>query len=1523
MKTAETKSASQQHKMAAQSFFNQGQEQTFFSAQTSDRSSFFPSTASNPIQFKSLSESIPFFSPSPAATIQAKCATCEAEEKSQTEAPQTTELLSVQKMPAFESERAIQAKALPKAEAIASPSTPSPKPQQISEDKEIESQEEGIAETPQIQMMPAFSSAGDSGDGDDANADQPEIQFSLKIGQPNDAYEQEAEAMANRVVSTPKAIAFDGSPNLAPKQLGVAQPQQVNRKQTVAMRSLMRQQADGSPTIAPKNIESRLQAQGSGAPLDTNTRSEMEGAFDADFSGVQVHTGQEAATLNQSLGARAFTHGNKIFFNSGEYQPQSQSGKHLLAHELTHTLQQGASVQRSQKDISNTHETMVQGSWWDDLTDFGEELGWKIVREFAPGLEPILRKGPEGIFEWLKDMIGSAIEGVFNKLMTPIRAIAGIDSQLIAHFAPLLASIQVAASKIASNDCTPISEAAEKIEQAAVRLITPIIEKLQPVVAKIKDFMNGLWDKIGAPIWGWIQQYAANQWAQIQWLGEKLQAVGKWIWDKTATIRSFANKMWTWFKNKLGIGEGAEGSNGLLQWVQRKIDAAWAIIKAKLEPFKQQIISIGLTVGGVALALSPAGPVLAVGAAVAGAVKGLRWIYANWGKGNMIVQARAYLEKSLIPMLLSAANRLGASVTRMAETLSGALGNLAAGMTNAVSAIGGSLLRGAMAAVQWIADKVTALGNWAKQTLIDLTHRLEETLNNLQGFLHKMLNFFAEVGKVVLDIWLLPAFLAKTVWNWIPQCIRDPIVDFIGPIILRQIEIFQELAKDKEAWLKTKADVMKIINLVFTNHDLMGAVKATFHLILRVFNIPPELLITIAQKALSAWDHVSKKPLEFIKNTVRALGKGFQLLWKNIGEHLKFGLQGWLFGELAEKNISPPTSWTDPKAIFGFVLDVLGISVNHIWELLAKRFPPEQVAKVRLRFGQVTRAIEWINKAIDTSKSPTENARGIVDQAKDFGASILTGIAEWVAGKVAEELAILAAAAAASGGLSEVLDIVRRIYKAIKTAVRWARRILDMVNETFDNIIDIATGNLEPVGAKFEQIMHRGMPVVIGFLADQVGLGGVGQALRDIVDTLREEVDKAILWLIDKIKAGIEALIGALKAGVAALMDWWKASTTFTAADGEEHKLFFKGEEDNAVLTVKSDEQTFTDFVDRANTGTDADKITAKQEAQRIAGLIDAERTKPLAGSTPEEKDAAKSQKAIRINELLVELQPHTSKLFGTTIPDSFSGDPNASVKSAGGFGTSMSIKPLTNKNRPAGSPPTSANHAKYVDLNERRDSPGGASYYIKGHLLNQKLGGSGKWENLTPLSRSGNAQHEVQVESIVKRSVDLPAIVEYSVEPNYDSGSRSGKESLLTRISNSLESLDVKRVKAAIVEAEDFVPTSLTTKAYILDESLQQKKTILNQTVSNPIDRNYESYHLSSSPPPIPVNLSTDDDIKIATIPGIGGALAVRIYEVQRERRKTFERPFTSYNQLGQEVPEIGAEQMKKLQEASYVKLY
>jgi hypothetical protein len=100
------------------------------------------------------------------------------------------------------------------------------------------------------------------------------------------------------------------------------------------------------------DIEGEIEgARGSGQAMDDNTRGNMESAFGADFSNVRVHTDKQSGNLNNAVQAKAFTTGQDIFFNQGQYNPGSSSGQELLAHELTHVVQQnGASVQKKEED---------------------------------------------------------------------------------------------------------------------------------------------------------------------------------------------------------------------------------------------------------------------------------------------------------------------------------------------------------------------------------------------------------------------------------------------------------------------------------------------------------------------------------------------------------------------------------------------------------------------------------------------------------------------------------------------------------------------------------------------------------------------------------------------------------------------------------------------------------------------------------------------------------------------------------------------------------------------------------------------------------------------------------------------------------------------------------------------------------------------------------------------------------------------------------------------------------------------
>ena len=115
------------------------------------------------------------------------------------------------------------------------------------------------------------------------------------------------------------------------------------------------------------SLESQLHSsKGKGTALPEGTRKQMEGAFNADFSSVRVHTGTSAVQMNKELSAQAFTHGSDIYFNEGKYDTQSPQGNKLLAHELTHTVQQGGSnkqiVQKKvgSKSTQNNVEVTIQ-----------------------------------------------------------------------------------------------------------------------------------------------------------------------------------------------------------------------------------------------------------------------------------------------------------------------------------------------------------------------------------------------------------------------------------------------------------------------------------------------------------------------------------------------------------------------------------------------------------------------------------------------------------------------------------------------------------------------------------------------------------------------------------------------------------------------------------------------------------------------------------------------------------------------------------------------------------------------------------------------------------------------------------------------------------------------------------------------------------------------------------------------------------------------------------------------------------
>ncbi len=245
----------------------------------------------------------------------------------------------------------------------------------------------------------------------------PVIQAKLTIGQPGDKYEQEADEMADSVVqSLRKTGTSQDSPDrtftiqddhLQNICTACEEDEKLQRKEedeeeyededltgdSLQLKSIFesnnplpgediqRQRADceiekvqrklpghegdipelqtkpdqGTQTFS--GLENHLSGtRGSGSPLPKTTRSSMEAAFGSDFSKVNIHTGREAQAMNKSLHSHAFTHGSDIYFDGGKYNPGTSAGQHLLAHELTHVMQQRSGL-KGKKTVSSSSAT--------------------------------------------------------------------------------------------------------------------------------------------------------------------------------------------------------------------------------------------------------------------------------------------------------------------------------------------------------------------------------------------------------------------------------------------------------------------------------------------------------------------------------------------------------------------------------------------------------------------------------------------------------------------------------------------------------------------------------------------------------------------------------------------------------------------------------------------------------------------------------------------------------------------------------------------------------------------------------------------------------------------------------------------------------------------------------------------------------------------------------------------------------------------------------------------------------------
>ena len=283
------------------------------------------------------------------------------------------------------------------------------------------------------------------------------LQAKLAISQPGDAHEREADRVADQVMrmAAPSELADAGSshqPQISRMHgAGTPLPPRVQREEVIedALPEdepeviAAKSEAGSSPAVSPA-AECRLGTMsGGGQPLPESARAFFEPRFGYDFGDVRVHTGSQATESAASINALAFTLGRHVVFGAGQYAPDSASGKRLLAHELTHVVQQQgdeSSVMRTPAcncaaigardptaaeaaDAAAKYPNLVSGDWcvtapasatynciawtvgvtsrwvWDEVDKAGDGDGTVSVADFDAfygqhGLQPVVNATP-------------------------------------------------------------------------------------------------------------------------------------------------------------------------------------------------------------------------------------------------------------------------------------------------------------------------------------------------------------------------------------------------------------------------------------------------------------------------------------------------------------------------------------------------------------------------------------------------------------------------------------------------------------------------------------------------------------------------------------------------------------------------------------------------------------------------------------------------------------------------------------------------------------------------------------------------------------------------------------------------------------------------------------------------------------------------------------------------------------------------------------------------------------------------
>jgi hypothetical protein len=518
----------------------------------------------------------------------------------------------------------------------------------------------------------------------------------------------------------------------------------------------------------------------------------------------------------------------------------------------------------------------------------------------------------------------------------------------------------------------------------------------------------------------------------------------------------------------------------------------------------------------------------------------------------------------------------------------------------------------------------------------------------------------------------------------------------------------------------------------FAGRFFNWAGSALWNLLEIIFDVVSPGAFFYIKKTGAALKSILKNPLPFVGNLVNAAKQGFLGFASRFLTHLQAGLINWLIGALPGVYI--------PKAfelgeIVKFVFSVLDLTWENVRAKLVKVVGEPVVKAMETGFDiVVTLVTQGPAAAWDKIKEQLTNLKDMV-----IG-GIINFVVETVVTKAIPKLISLFIPGA--GFISAILSI----YDMIMVFVNKLAQIAQVVKGFIDSIVDIAAGSIGAAAAKVESILANLLSLAINFLAGFIGLGKVADKIKAVLEKVRGTIDKALDALIAWIVKMAKTLWKKASGAVSQAAQWWRERRSFRTAGGASHELFFAGDEhDPRPMVASGSPQPIFAKLDHYTTlARAADAGRRQRDALPVIA-----RVRSTLGTRPDD--------ASIVNDMKILFEVFDEQ--GTTVRQTQLVRQSQAAYGGSQVAVHMVVDWLDAAyGKSHGSPPQSGAISAVMGKLVTDPSRSGENKYVKGHLLNEKLGGEGDDRNLFPITAIANSRHLHSTESTVKRWLGRPS---------------------------------------------------------------------------------------------------------------------------------------------------------------------